>query len=503
MDWQLGLERRRAAIEADVPRQIDPSHLPPLGRLGATSARLASAVGVWWARERRSADNRRLLARRLRLAAERLGPTYIKLAQVISAGEGLFPEPIVEEFKLCRDRVAPEPFSDIERVLLEELQFPIDEVFAEFDSTPMAAASIAQVHRAVLREPFAGAGREVVVKVQRPTVAKHVDRDLGVLAWIAMRMVGRIPVASLANPPALVELFAHTISEELDFRIEAQNMLDVTAMLSTFEQEGFIVPRPHPQLVTRRVLVMERLDGYAFDDSEGVIAAGIDTHQIIRNGMVGFLEGALLHGVFHGDLHPGNLFITDSGRTALLDFGITGRLGQAQRQAFLRLMLSATTADTKGQLAALRDLGALPPDTDLDEMIDELDLDQPIPDPLEMDQAEMMAELKRMMTGMLAYGARIPKELMLFIKNMIFVDAAIQNLAPDLDLLAEVSHVAAHFASTHGDELARQIGFDADSYELDLDPLKDGLGISHDTESFTYAELVERRDLIRDRLSRK
>ena len=159
------------------------------------------------------------------------------------------------------------------------------------------------------------------------------------MAWLAPHLVGRIPVAALANPPALVELFAETIVEELDFRLEAANMLDIATVLAELDQRGYVVPRPHPSLVTRRVLVMERLSGFKFDDVAGMHDAGIDTEEVVRTGMIAFMEGAMIHGIFHGDLHGGNLFVLPDGRTALLDFGIVGRLDDARRRAFLRLML--------------------------------------------------------------------------------------------------------------------------------------------------------------------
>src|SRR5690606_33496179 len=203
-----------------------------------------------------------------------------KLAQIISSGEGLFPEELVDEFKKCRDSVPPEPFSVIRAVVEADLGAPLESVFTRFDTAPLASASIAQVHAATLRS-----GEEVVVKVQRPRVHDLVHRDIEVMAWLAPFLAGRIPVTALANPPALVELFAETITEELDCRLEAGNMLDVAGSFARLGQRGCVVPRPHPRLVTRRVLVMERLVGLAFDDVAGMRAAGIDTDAIIRTGM--------------------------------------------------------------------------------------------------------------------------------------------------------------------------------------------------------------------------
>src|SRR5450755_3407760 len=158
---------------------------------------------------------------------------------------------------MLRDRVPPEPFDVVRRVVELELGRSLDDVFERFDRQPIAAASIAQVHAATLRT-----GEEVVVKVQRPQVARLVREDLQAMAWLAPRLIGRIPVAALANPPALVELFAETIVEELDFRLEAENMLDIAAVFVGTGQRTVVVPRPHPTLVTRRVLVMERLSGF-------------------------------------------------------------------------------------------------------------------------------------------------------------------------------------------------------------------------------------------------
>ena len=292
----------RAAAQKEVPSLIRARRIPPLGRLVVVVAHLGWALLPWFIQKKRNKfatpeDSRTYMSLRLRKAIEKLGATYIKLAQIISSGEGLFPTELVNEFKKCRDQVPPQPWNTVKLIVEQDLGARLEDVFANFEQQSLAAASIAQVHRATLLT-----GEDVVVKVQREQVSELVRRDLRVMAWIAPFMIGRIKVAALANPPALVELFAETIVEELDFRMESSNMIDVSMMLHDLNQDSYIVPRPHPVLVKRRVLVMERLQGFNFDDVEGMQAAGIDTEQVIKAGMISFMEGALIHGIFHGDL---------------------------------------------------------------------------------------------------------------------------------------------------------------------------------------------------------
>jgi ubiquinone biosynthesis protein len=499
MPWRLAIPGLRRQIAAELPGLTTPGKVPPGSRVLETSARMAWALGRWAAGARRKGGRESIadISRRLRIAAERLGPTYIKLGQILSSGEGIFPPELVAEFRKCRDQVPPEPFNVVREIVEADLHQPLEQVFTRFHPQPLAAASIAQVHLATLRT-----GEEVVVKVQRPSVGGLVHRDLRVMAWIAPFLVGRIPVAALANPPALVELFAEMITEELDFRLEAENMLDVARAFADLDQRDYVVPRPHPTLVTRRVLVMERLSGYKFDDVAGMQAGGVDTEKVVRTGMIGFMEGAMIHGIFHGDLHGGNLFVLPDGRTALLDFGIVGRLSETRRLAFLRLLMSATANDIRGQLEALRDLGALPPDTDLDAVIRDLGLDKPPVDLTQLEPDELIREMQATIKALLGIGAKMPKELMLFVKNLVFLDGAIATLAPNVDLLAEIGEVSMHFANVHGERLAAELGFDVSGFELDLDGVKAGLGLNAD-DGTTYRDLQERRELIRSRLQKK
>ena len=497
LPWRRHQAVLRAALAASLPSLVRRRTVPPGARVGTTLRHLGGALGLWYVTDRRKGGEASVagLSRRLRVAFEKLGPTYIKLGQIIASGDGVFPPALVAEFKWCRDQVPPEPWPVVERVLTEELGRPLPQVFASVEHTPLAAASIAQVHAATLRD-----GTPVVIKVQRPSVARRVRQDLAVMAWAAPHLVGRIPVAALANPPALVELFAETIVEELDFRLEADNMLSLARVFAELGQRSFVVPRPHPTLVTRRMLVMERVDGFNFADVAGMQAAGIDTEEVVRAGMIGFLEGAMLHGVFHGDLHAGNLFVLPSGKTALLDFGITGRLTEPKRLALLSLIVGASNGDIPTQVAAMRDLGAFPDDLTVDEVIEQLGLDRPPLDPTTMTPDELVAEMQRSIKTLLALGARMPKELMLFVKNMMFLDGAIATLAPDLDLFAEFESIALHFAAKHGERIMSQLGLEAQAdWAPDLTSVRASFGLDESQQSLTHRDIQERRAQVREK----
>ena len=502
LPWRQDIDALRSATARQVPRLLRRRLLPPGRRVLLTAIVLGWAVLAWRLVERRVAVrlgrpevSRAGLSYRLRKAFERLGLTYIKLGQILSSGEGVFPPELVNEFRLLRDRVPAERFEVVREVVEADLGRPLEAVFEHFETTPIAAASIAQVHAARLCT-----GEEVVVKVQRPQVANLVERDVAAMSWLAPLLIGRIPVAALANPPALVELFAETIVEELDFRLEADNMLDIAGVLASTGQKAVVVPRPHPELVTRRVLVMERLDGFGWDDVEGMRRAGIDTNAVVRALLIVFLEGATLFGVFHGDLHGGNLFVRPDGRVALLDYGITGRLDEVRRLAFLRLLMGGSINDQRLQLAALRDMGAVPPDTDLDALAADLGLDKPPIDPTTLAPEDLLAEVRDITKRLLEYGARFPKILMLFVKDLLFVDGSLATLAPDLDLFSEVQEIAAYFTRRYGERIAHDIGIDPRLHPVDMNGVRAAVGVGEDVEALTYRDLQARRELIRRRM---
>jgi ubiquinone biosynthesis protein len=457
---------------------------------------LGMAVGGWWLGARGRPESRRVLAARVRRAFEHLGPTYVKLAQIVSAGEGIFPAELVEEMRKCRDQVPPVAFPAIRAVIEEDLGVPLGRVFRSFDQVPLAAASIAQVHAAELVD-----GTAVVVKVQRPGIERRVRRDVAMMSWLAERLVGRIPVAALANPPGLVEVFAETIVEELDFRLEAAHMLEVAGVLAQMDQGQLVVPRPHRELVTRRVLVMERLFGLPWGDGEVLRRAGVDPEAALRAALVSLLEGALVAGVFHGDLHGGNLLVLPDGRVGLLDFGITGRLDPQERRALVRLLLAVTTNDVAAQVAALQELGALPADRSSEEITRVLGLDRPPLDPLTVSVEELVAEVRKVVSALLGLRARLPKALVLFVKDLVFLDGALSSMAPDLDVLAEVVGLVTYFQDRHGARLAEDLGMDAVvPVPVDLAGVAASLGVPEATGGLTVRELHARRREVRARL---
>ncbi len=357
MSWREGIDSLRRRQRRRVPELIRRRSVPPF-RLVRVVLTVGWAVAAWWATARIHGrkGSRSELAHRLRIAFEALGATFVKLGQVVASADGMLPAELVSEFKRCRDQVAPAPFPRVRAVLEAELGMPLADCFAEFDERPLAAASIAQVHAARLTT-----GQEVVVKVQRPGLDRIVERDLAAMSWVVPILGKRVRLALLANMPAYLELFAETIIEELDFRLEAQNMLDVAALLARSEDRPVVVPRPHPELVTRRVLVMEPLRGFKIDDDEAILEAGIDPTPVFRSLLVSFFEGALVYGVFHGDLHGGNMMVTADGRLGIFDFGITGRLSGTARAALLQLLIGGTTNDVQLQLRAFAELGGFPP----------------------------------------------------------------------------------------------------------------------------------------------
>ncbi|MBG01535.1 MAG: hypothetical protein CL470_04615 [Acidimicrobiaceae bacterium] len=497
--WVREAAESRKSLRSSIPSLIRKPKFPPLGRLLVTVFRFGRAYIGWKLQSNKvNPDTRnKLLYERLRRAAELQGPTYVKLAQLISAAEGVFPDALVAECKKCRDQVSPESWKRISKVLTQELGPALQEIY-DLGQTPIASASIAQVHEAKLVD-----GSNVVIKIQRPGIRRKVTNDLKVMAWVAPKLVGKIPVTALANPPALVELFAETICEELDFKLEVANLFEIERVLSASQKQEWEIPNPVLDFTTERIIVMSKVSGCSLGEA---ITSGIKPEKssaIFRQMVEGLLEGAVIHGVFHGDFHAGNVFLSPSGEIGLVDFGITGRLEGERRLAFLRYVVGLMTGDVESQVVGIKDLGAFPVDSDIGLIISEFQLERNNFDPLDLSEEEFIDEFRSLIKGLLAEGARIPKELMLFVKNFAYLSSVMQELDPEMDLLQEFLEVASSFFGKNGVRVATEIGFSLGADDVSDITFRRVAGIRDTVSTLTWKELGERRSSLLERMDRR
>jgi ubiquinone biosynthesis protein len=325
-------------------------------RIGWILARHGLAAYVFTRQRPRMAGSagRRRLARSLAAALDEAGVTFVKLGQILATRADLLPVEFVEELGRLQSAAAPVPWAQARAVLAAELGRDPDDVFAHVDPEPLAAASVAQVHAATTVD-----GRAVVLKVQRPGIGQVVAGDLDILLRLARRLAARTRWGRSLGVTALAEGFAVALREELDFRVEARNIAAVGIAAAARKPPLARVPSVEAELVTQRVLVMERLSGVPVDAAP----AGVDRPALARDLLAFLLGQVLVDGVFHADPHPGNLLFLDADggpRIGLLDLGSVGRIDAALRAGLARLLMAVDRADPVVAVAALREVADAP-----------------------------------------------------------------------------------------------------------------------------------------------
>lgn len=380
----------------------------------------------------------------LRYAFEKLGPSFIKLGQVIASSPGLFPRRYSDEFQMCLDRVKPFPVPDLKDTIARELGQPVATLFASFEDKPLGSASIAQVHGAtILRD---GAPYEVVVKVQRPGIRNKVDADVWWMrrgAWVAEKL---FKGARLSNVSGVIDDFDRTIHEEIDFRLEGKNLAEFNVLMRKYGVVDVKAPAPVDGMVTERVLVMERFRGLKADDRAGILAAGIDPEVYLRRGLRAWLMTMALDGYFHGDAHAGNLMMLPgaviidgqpAAAVGLLDFGIIGRFTTKQREQVLRYVLAFTAQDYQALAEVMTEIGAVSHKVDLATLVPEL---ARVYSPLiEKNLADIKYEevLPDITALAYRYGIRLPSEFLLILKQLLFFDRYAKLMAPNLNVFSD------------------------------------------------------------------
>jgi ubiquinone biosynthesis protein len=304
---------------------------------GEVIARLEveSVFGLRRLRRRPAAPKTRLSGpERLVRAFEELGPTFIKLGQLISTRPDIMPRDYVQALSSLQDRVPGVPLEQISAVIREELGHEPGEIFAEFDPQPLAAASLAQVHSARLRD-----GTSVAIKVQRPGILRQIEDDLAILETIAHLIERRSAQFAVLEPVALVQGFGRALRKELDFRREAQNCEVCRANFR--DDPRVLIPRVFPEQSSARVLTLELVRGHKVDDRDALSAAGVDRRELARTGAEIYMKMIFEHGFFQADPHPGNLVVQPDGRIAVLDFGMFSRISPDDRHHLLEMLVAA------------------------------------------------------------------------------------------------------------------------------------------------------------------
>ncbi len=361
----------------------------------------------------------------LRMALEELGPAAVKLGQIMSTRPDLLPPDLIDQLELLRDRLPPVPWPDIAAILDEELEGGFAAHFRSVDETPLAAASIGQVHAAVRHD-----GTRVVVKVRKPKVADLIEADLAVMADVAELVAPRL-LAQGYDVRALLDDFAWTIRSELDYLTEGRNADQLRDVLA--DEPRVFVPKVHWDLTSSRVLVLDRIDGVRIDDVDGLRAAGLDPSEVASIHAHAVMRQIFVAGFFHADPHPGNLLVTADGSIGVVDLGMVGRIRGETRRHLVAMLRAGARQDPRATARAMARLGmtsvgdprAL--ERDLARMYDRYY-------GLAADRLDLGAYLQDLMGVARTHRLQLPAELALLFKTIGMCDGLWRTLDASFDV---------------------------------------------------------------------
>ena len=362
-----------------------------------------------------------------RMALEELGPTYIKLGQILSTRPDLIPVDFLRELTKLQDKVPPFPFSAVRKIIESELKSPLEKIFTQFEEPPLASASIGQVHRALLKD-----GKQAAVKVQRPGIKRVIEVDLEIMMYLARLMERHIEELALHRPVKIVEEFARTLEGELDYRQEASNMERMA--LNFFDDPTTYIPAVYRDYSTVRVLTAEYIDGIKVSDLQRLDAAGLDRKQITDRGATILLQQIFDHGFFQADPHPGNIFVLPENIICLIDFGMVGSVDRRTRERFVELIDAIVGKDAYRTSQVFLEI------VDREE--------EPDPRMLERDIADLLSRhlyrplqdirvgklLQQLLETAARHRLRIPPDLFLMMKALTTVEGVACMLDPDFDI---------------------------------------------------------------------
>ncbi|MGU3540631.1 2-polyprenylphenol 6-hydroxylase [Methylobacterium sp. A54F] len=397
---------------------MDPSQLPPHLRLALKLGRMLERPGL--------GDG----AARLSAALTRLGPSYVKFGQFLATRPDIVGMRAARDLERLQDRVPPFPQGQAIRVVEAAFDKPIRELFASF-SEPIAAASIAQVHKATVLDAD-GTQRTLAVKIMRPGVRERFQRDLQAMRFMARVVHALSPQAERLRPREVVEILARSVTMEMDFRLEAAAASELAQ--NTRDDHGFRVPKPEWELTARDVLSSEWIDGIRLSDQAAIAAAGHDPRAVGREVIQSFLRQAIRDGFFHADMHQGNLFVDAEGRLVAVDFGIMGRLGVLERRFLAEILLGFILRDYRRVAQVHFEAGYVPRHHSVDDFAQAI---RAIGEPIHQRRADeiSMAKVLTLLFDVTAlFDMSTRTELVMLQKTMVVVEGVARSLDPQLDM---------------------------------------------------------------------
>uniref|UniRef100_A0A7C4AJX6 AarF/ABC1/UbiB kinase family protein n=1 Tax=Thermodesulfovibrio aggregans TaxID=86166 RepID=A0A7C4AJX6_9BACT len=372
------------------------------------------------------------VSERLRMAFEELGPTFIKLGQLLSSRPDLVTPEYAREFKKLQDQVPPFSVEEVYETIQKELKNPVNRVFRAFNPEPLGSASIAQVHEAELMDSTA-----VIVKVRRPRIKDQIMLDITILRMLAKLIERYLPESRLFNPAGIVEEFSKSITKELDFRKEARNAIIFKENFKN--DERVYIPYVFKEFTTEKILIMERVKGIRIDDVKTLTARGFDIEGLVNTVIDMYFKQIFDHGFFHGDPHPGNILITENARVALVDFGITGRIDEEFKNSYANVAMAIINQDIEQLIREYLKLGIIPEDVEIEKLRKELKED--IEDVLfpiysyRIEEIKISELLDSIMRIALKHRLRFLPELLLIDKVLIMLEGLARELCPGKSII--------------------------------------------------------------------
>ncbi len=420
-------KHREVAKLDRVPLPVEAARMATTGwQVTRTAARVVSKLpgkGPWQSK----------VIKQLPQTFADLGPTYVKFGQIIASSPGAFGESLSREFRGLLDRVPPADTKEVHKLFVEELGGDPAELFANWDEEPFASASIAQVHYATLHS-----GEEVVVKIQRPGIRRRVAADLQILKRFA-QAVELAKLGRRLSAQDVVADFSDNLAEELNFRLEAQSMEAwVSHLHASPLGKNIRVPQVHWDFTSDRVLTMERVHGIRIDDVAAIRKAGFDGTELVKALLFSLFEGGLRHGLFHGDLHAGNLYVDDQGRIVFFDFGIMGRIDPRTRWLLRELVYALLVKKdhaSAGKIVVLMGaVGTMKPEAEAAKDLERFATPLTMQTLGDMSYADIGRQLSTLAD---AYDVKLPRELVLIGKQFLYVERYMKLLAPKWQMMSD------------------------------------------------------------------